>query len=105
MKNLSLKTTAFVQATGVVAYLGILFLFFKFAVPNFEGKVDEAFAPVIMGLLLVISATITGLLVLGRSGILFWEKKRAESLSLLGWTLFWCIAYLGAIIAALLIKA
>lgn len=56
-------------------------------VPNFLG-------PMAFLLLFIISAIISGLLVLGRAGFLFWEKRYKESFTLIGWTLFWAVIYL-----------
>lgn len=60
-------------------------------------------APIIMLLLFIISAVISSILVLGKAGILFWEKKYSEAFTLLGWTVGWGIFYLILLIVILFI--
>lgn len=83
----------FLQATGLVVYIGMIAWFSTFG-PIFD-KADslEFFAPIIMLLLFIISAVISALLVLGRFGVLFWDKHYREAFTLLGWTLGWCFFY------------
>ena len=58
------------------------------------GPIAGFFGPIAFLLLFIISAIISGLLVLGRAGFLFWEKRYRESFTLLGWTLGWAVFYL-----------
>jgi len=71
---------------------------------NKPGPAAPFYAPIIMLLLFIISAVISALLVLGRSGILFWERRYKESFTLLGWTIVWGILYLLLFIVVLFMK-
>ncbi|KKS60745.1 MAG: hypothetical protein UV26_C0002G0071 [candidate division WWE3 bacterium GW2011_GWF2_42_42] len=70
----------FLQASALVVYLIIIAYFFNFVTPMFQDNTSEFYAPIIMLLLFVFSAVISGIMILGRAGILFWEKKYKESL-------------------------
>ena len=101
MKNLSLPFLAFLQATGLVVYISLVSQFFMHGEKWF-GRMDHLFGPILMLLIFVLSATISALLVLGRSGYLFWGKKYKESFTLLSWTIGWGIFYIAAISALLI---
>jgi hypothetical protein len=91
--KLSPKALGFLQATGIALYLLILATFF-FNIENlFQDKGNEFFAPIIMLLLFMMSAVITSTIFLGRSIMLFWNKKYQEAFTLLGWTLCWTFVY------------
>ena len=102
LKNKSVQFLAFLQSTGLVIYLLLISLFFNFVIPNLHDTIAQFYAPVIMLLLFVISAVISGLLVLGRAGMLFWEKKYREAYTLVGWTVGWGVFYFALFIFILL---
>ena len=93
LKKPSTPFTAFLQATGLVIYLVLISLFFNSMERSFTGPSTQFYAPIIMLLLFVISAVISGLLILGRAGFLFWEKRYKESFTLIGWTVGWGLLY------------
>jgi hypothetical protein len=65
----------FLQATALVLYISLVAYFFSLG-PIFSNKgISAFFGPVAILLLFTLSATISGLLVLGKAGMLFWEKK------------------------------
>jgi hypothetical protein len=101
LKKSSREFIAFFQATGVVVYLGLLALFFAFVVPSLS-VTAPFYVSIAMLLLFIISAVVTSSLVLGRSAILFWNKKYRESILLLGWTIIWSIIYFILLIAILI---
>ena len=101
LKRSSTPFIAFLQATGLVIYLILLSSFFTFVIPNFEKSVAEFYAPIVMLLLFINSAVITASLVLGRAGVLFWDKKYKEAFTLIGWTVGWGILYLVLILTLL----
>ncbi|OGV92558.1 hypothetical protein A3B57_03955 [Microgenomates group bacterium RIFCSPLOWO2_01_FULL_47_10] len=94
LKKQSAPFLGFLQATGLVIYIILIDLFFNFVVPNLDNNSAQFFTPIIMLLLFSISAVICSLLVLSRSGILFWEKKYSQAFTLLGWTVGWSLLYL-----------
>jgi len=63
------------------------------------GPVGNFLGPLAFLLLFVVSAMISGFLVLGRAGFLFWEKRYREAFTLSFWTLGWAIFYLIAVFA------
>jgi hypothetical protein len=95
---------AFLQASGLVLYIILLTAFFNYVTPVFNNINAQYYAPIIMLLLFVFSAVISGLLVLGRAGYLFWEKKYKKSFILLGLTVFWIFFYFLLIICIILRK-
>ena len=56
---------------------------------KFFGKADNFLMPVAMLLLFVLSAAITGALVLGKPILLYLDNKKEDALKLFGWTLGW----------------
>lgn len=95
LKKLSPPFLAFLQASGLVVYILILSTFFTFVLPNIPNKNEQFFAPIIMLLLFIVSAVISATLVLGRAGVLFWEKQYKESVILISWTVSWILLYFG----------
>jgi hypothetical protein len=96
-KKFSLPFLGFLQATGLVMYITLVAYFFTLG-PVFSTKSSAAFyAPIIMLLLFILSAVVSALMVLGKAGVLFWEKNYREAFTLLGWTLGWGFFYFSAI--------
>ena len=93
MKKLSAPFLSFLQTTGLVIYIILISSFFTFVTPHLDKANAEFYAPLIMLLLFVISAVISATLVLGRAGVLFWEKKYKESFTVIGWAVGWGIFY------------
>ncbi len=99
LKNTSKPFLGFLQATGLVCYLSLIAIFFYSVQSLDTNNTAEFMAPIIMLLLFIISAVLTPLIVLGRAGILFLEKRYVEAVTLIAWTLGWGVLYLLAIIA------
>jgi len=93
VKNFSLPFLAFLQATGLVVYIGLVSLIFLYGNQIF-GKMNNYLGPILFLLIFVLSAIISSLLVLGRAGFLFWEKRYKEAFPLLFWTIGWISFYL-----------
>ena len=100
----SIQFIAFLQATGLVIYLILISLFFIFITPKFNNSNEQFYAPILMLLLFVISAVISALLFLGKSAVLFWDKKYKESFTLIGWTVGWGVVYFLLFSLALSVK-
>ena len=64
-----------------------------YVIPHLNKEEFEFFAPIIMLLLFVNSAVISATLVLGRAGMLFWERQYKEAFTLLAWTVGWGVFY------------
>ncbi len=82
MKNTILKPAA-LNASGTALYV-IFVSFFLFYAPQFfgENKEDTVFIPIAMLLLFVLSAAITGFLVIGRPVLWYLDGKKKEAVSL-----------------------
>lgn len=102
VKKLSTPFLGFLQASGLVVYIGLVAYFFTLG-PLFS-KIDtmKFYGPILMLLLFILSAVISALLVLGRAGVLFWNKNYREAFNLLGWTLGWGFFYFVGIILLVL---
>lgn len=97
--KLSLPFIAFLQASALVGYIGLVVIFMNTISQTLDGKMNSYTAPILMLLVFVISATVSGAIVLGKAGYLFWEKKYKQSFTLLGWTILWGFLYLALILA------
>ncbi|MFH1295461.1 MAG: hypothetical protein ABIH84_02685 [bacterium] len=93
-KKLSVPFLAFLQATGLVIYIGLIAWFFSLGPTFAHSEASVFYAPIIMLLLFILSAVVSALLVLGKAGMLFWDKRYREAFTLLGWTLGWGFFYL-----------
>ncbi len=104
IKKLSLPFFAFLQTTGLVIYIILLSLFINFIDPIIPRNTAQFYGPIMFLLLFIVSALISGLLVLGRADFLFWEKRYRESFTLIGWTVGWGILYLVLFLFILYLK-
>ncbi len=93
IKKISKPFLGFLQASGLVTYILIVSVFLSNVDNIFHKNIGEYMAPILMLLLFIISAVISSSIVLGRAGILFWEKKYKEAFTLLAWTIGWGIFY------------
>ena len=59
---------------------------------KFFGKTDTAWTPVAVLMLLVLSATVTATLVLGRPVLMYMDAKKKEALQFFGYTVGWMFA-------------
>ncbi|MDO8592657.1 MAG: hypothetical protein Q7R92_02705 [bacterium] len=73
------------NSLGVLAYVSLVVTFMQNAERMF-GKEDNALTGVIVLMLFVLSALITGLLVLGRPIMLYLDGKKAEAVKMLIYT-------------------
>lgn len=103
-KKPSVHFLAFLQATGLVLYLVLISLFFNVVAPGLGETNTKFYAPIIMLLLFTISAVISATIVLGRAGMLFWEKKYKEAFTLVGWTVGWGVMYFGIFLVLLSVQ-
>jgi len=103
-KKLSYPFIGFLQATGLVLYIALIDFFITTMGTKFNSVTANFYAPVLMLLLFTISAVISASLVLGKAGILFWNKKYKESFTLLGWTVGWSVFYFMFFVMVILVK-
>lgn len=85
MKNSKLVFYAAINSLGTFIYVSGV-AWFLFNAQNIFGKIQDFWGPVAILLLLIISATITGFLVLGRPALLYFKGLKAEAIKLLVYT-------------------
>jgi hypothetical protein len=90
MKNHKLSLYSLFHALGVFVYVLVISWFLSNGEKIFNnGKPDSFLAPAVMLILLIISATITGTLVLGKPILLYLENKKIEAVKMLSYTVSW----------------
>ncbi|MFH1142086.1 MAG: hypothetical protein ABIH67_01375 [Candidatus Uhrbacteria bacterium] len=90
MKTKKIIPIALIHALAVFLYT----LLISWVMMNGEswfGQMDGMVGPSLMLLLLVVSATITGFLVLGRPIMLYLDNKKKDALKFLGFTIGWML--------------
>ncbi len=87
MKN-NLVVRALLHSLGVLVYTSLIAAFL-FNGEKIFGKVNSFLMPAAMLMLLVISAAITGALVLGKPILLYLDNQKSDALKLFFWTLGW----------------
>jgi len=92
INKISIKRLAFLQALGLVIYVGLVATLLSYGEMLF-GKFGPYVGPVLILVLLVLSVLICGVLTLWQSLYLFWEKRYKEAFTLLGWTICWIFIY------------
>jgi hypothetical protein len=104
MKKSDYLLKSFIGAGGVFVYTtAVAWLGFN-SQRIFGGKEDNFLAPLFVLLLFVISASITGLLVLGKPIHLYLNGLKKEAFTLLFATLAWLTIFLIAIVIILLLR-
>ncbi len=92
MKNNKLGAYSFVHSVGVVVYTAIVVLIMNNGEKLF-GKQMNYLGALAMLLLFVLSATIVGLLVLGKPVLLYMDGKKKEAIKLLLMTIMWLLIF------------
>lgn len=86
---------AFLLALGEGIYIALVATLMFTVGKLFGDKPDPAIvAPIAFLLLLVISAAISGALILGKPLMLYLDGKKKEALQLFGFTLAWLVVFL-----------
>ena len=93
---------SFINALGVFIYV-LAVAWTLFNVKELFGEPPGLFIPVFMLLLFIISATITGLLVLGKPIVLYLNNHKKAALTLLLATVAWLIIFLAMVAVSLLL--
>jgi len=102
MKDKNIILTSLISAVGVAVYVAVV----SFLMSNgekFFGKMDNFLGPVALLLLFVLSAAVTGALVLGQPAILFLDGRKAEAIKLFLFSVGWLLAITAVIFVALII--
>ncbi len=93
MKKSQIAKIGLANSSGVAAYVFLVALFMSNANRIF-GKGDNMLTGVAMLLLFVVSAAVTGSLVLGKPALMYLEGAKKEAVLLLGYTIAWLFAWL-----------
>lgn len=90
-----LITQSFLLALGEGIYISLVALLMSIVGKLFGSKPDPSIiAPIAFLLLFVISASISGALILGKPSMLFLDGKKKEALQLFGSTIAWLVLFL-----------
>lgn len=98
MDNKKLFKASALNSLGTMVYITAVALFLNNAQKIFGKVEDTFFAPLIMLTLFVLSALITGLLLLGRPALLYFDGRKQDGLKLLFYTVISLVAILVFII-------
>jgi hypothetical protein len=93
MKTSQMVQRAFMNALGTGVYITLVSLFLSNGERWFGGKEDTFAMPLFMMLLLVISASVTGFLVLGKPVMMYHEGDKKEAVKLLFSTIGWLLIF------------
>lgn len=103
MKKLDYFLKSFINAAGVLIYVSAV-AWLGFNNQMVFGKPTDFLTPLFVLLLFVISASITGLLVLGKPIYLYLNGLKKEALTLLFATLAWLVLFLITVVVVLLLR-
>jgi hypothetical protein len=103
MNKFKYITQGFAHAAGVLVYVGALVWGIFNAERFFEGE-PEFIVPLVMLLLFIVSATITGLLVLGKPAHLYISGFKKEAVVLLVSTICWIVVFVAILLTCWLVR-
>jgi len=104
MKKSDYLFKSFVNAVGVFIYVAaIAWLGFN-SKAIFGAEPNNFLAPLFMLLLFVVSASITGLLVLGKPILMYLNGLKKEAITMLFVTLAWLVVFLFGVVGVLLMR-
>lgn len=104
MKTSTYIGKSFWGAAGVLVYVSLVAWIMNHSAAWFGNKPDNFLAPLLVLLLFVTSATITGLLVLGRPVNLYLEGHKKEAWTMLFWTVGWLVVFLIGVAVILIVR-
>ena len=92
MENKKILQRSLLSALGAAAYI-MLVAWFMTNMETAMGSVRGFLGPVAILLLFVVSAAVTGALVLGKPVLLYMEGAKREALEFFGFTVCWLIVF------------
>ncbi len=103
MNNQTLISKSFVHALGAFLYVFLVAWTMSHIKVIFGPGPDNFFAPLFVLLLFLISALVTGLLILGRPVYLYLEGKKKEAVQFIIATLIWLIVFFAGVIVLIVL--
>ena len=103
MKKSQYVIKSFIDAAGVFIYIAII-AWLGFNSQNNFGKTPSFLNPIFVLLLFVVSACITGSLVLGKPILMYLDGQKKEAITLFFYTLIWLVLFLVSIVLVFLLK-
>jgi hypothetical protein len=94
----------FLYALGQGVYIFFVALLMRNAERYLSGTPDNILAPITFLTLFVLSAAISGALVLGKPALLYMEGKKKEALQLFGFTLLWLFIFFAVLVVSLMAR-
>lgn len=97
---------AFFQALGLAIYVGLFAFLALHIVPGFENNqaTHPALGVILFLLAFVISAVISGSIILGYPIFLFFEGRRKDALKIVLWSVVWLLLFLGIFLVIALLS-
>ncbi|MFH1744592.1 MAG: hypothetical protein ABH881_00265 [bacterium] len=103
MKNLKTIQESFFCSLGALLYIALVSLFFMNGEHLLGAKINAFWGPILLLSLFIISALITGLLILGRPIWLYLEGQKKEAVTQLFYTIGWMIVAFFVIFGIMLV--
>ncbi len=103
MKDKKISMGSLASAVGVAAYVAVI----SYVMRNGEkvfGQVNNFLGPIAFLLMFVLSATITGALVLGRPAMLFLDGQKKEAVKLFLFSAGWLLVIIVAVFIAQILR-
>lgn len=84
---------AFLAALGEGIYIFLVALFMKYASQLFGPPDPNFFGIIVFLMLFVLSAAVSGVLVLGKPILMYLDGRKKEAIQLFGFTIFWLFIF------------
>jgi hypothetical protein len=98
----NLATRSFLNALGTVAYITVVTQIIHHT-EQFFSDVNQTLAPIAFLMLFVVSAAITGGLVLGKPALMYFNNQKMEAVKMFVYTIGWLALGVAIVLAASLI--
>lgn len=102
MSQYKLILNGFVNVAGVAVYVSLVSLLMRYA-GTIVDKVNNYIGPVLFLLLFVLSAAVTGGLVLGRPILLYIDGQKSDGVKLFLYTLGWLFVFIVGLLVGLIL--
>jgi len=104
MKNSKIILTSFLNALGVAIYVSLVSIMMRNGGRIFGEEDNNFLGPIAFLLMFIISAAITGSLVVGRPILLYIENRKAEAVKLFIFTIGWLFIFTAILFGAQILR-